>query len=186
MPHNELEGMKVAIIATDNFEEKEMTEPRKALDHAGAQTVLIAPNKGRIRAIQHDKPSETYIVDMALEDANPDHFDALMLPGGALNADRLRVEKKALDFVRQMDREEKPIAFICHAPWIIISARLARNRHFTGYHTITDDIINSGAHYEDVEVIRDSNWVSSRQPSDIPAFNREMLKLFAEHVPAHA
>ena len=186
MINNHLEGMKIAIIVTDNFEETEMTEPRKALDRAGAETVLFAPKKDRVRAIRHDKPGETYIVDGSLEDANPDHFDALLLPGGELNADKLRTEKKVLDFVRQMDRDGKPIAFICHAPWIIISAGLARNRHFTGYHTIKDDIRNAGGHYENVEVIRDKNWVSSRQPSDIPAFNREMLALFAEHVPAHA
>src|SRR5437763_12457896 len=111
-----------------------MTEPRKALDRAGAETVLIAPKKDSIRAFQHDKSGDTYLVDLALEDANPDNFDALMLPGGALNADKLRSEKKALDFVRQMDRDDKPIAFICHAPWVIISAGLVRNRHFTGYH----------------------------------------------------
>ncbi len=186
MSHNTLYGMKVAIIATDNFEEKEMTEPRKALDKAGAETVLIAPKKDQIRATQHDKPGEPFGVDLALEDANPDDFDALLLPGGALNADSLRTEKKVLDFVRQFDRDGKPIAFICHAPWIIISAGVATNRHFTGYRTIKDDIINAGGNYEDVEVIRDRNWISSRQPSDIPAFNREMLQLFAEHVPADA
>ncbi|SRR5581483_891542 len=181
-----LDGLRVAIIATDNFEEKEMTEPRTALDKAGAETVLIAPKKDRIRAVQHDKPGETYAVDLSLEEADPDEFDALMLPGGALNADHLRTERKAIEFVRQFERDGKPIAFICHAPWIVISAGLARGRHFTGYHTIKDDIINSGAHYDDKEVIRDRNWVSSRQPSDIPAFNREMLQLFSEHVPSHA
>ena len=186
MAQDKLEGMNVAIIVTDNFEEAEMDEPRKALENAGAETVLIAPKKDRVRATQHDKPGETYTVDLALKDADPDDFDALLLPGGALNADKLRTEKKALDFVRQMDRDGKPIAFICHAPWIIISAGIARNRHFTGYHTIKDDIINAGGNYEDIEVIRDRNWVSSRQPADIPSFNREMLKLFAEHMPAHA
>lgn len=186
MNHNDLDGLRVAIIATDNFEEKEMTEPRKALDKAGAETVLIAPKNESIRAMQHDKAGDTYDVDMALDDARPDDFDGLLLPGGALNADKLRVEKKVLDFVRQMERDGKPIAFICHAPWIIISAGLARDRHFTGYHTIKDDIINAGGKYEDLEVIRDRNWVSSRQPSDIPAFNREILALLSEHVPAHA
>ena len=186
MTHNTLDGIKVAIIATDNFEEQEMTEPRTALDSAGAETVLIAPNRDRIRAMQHDKHSATYTVDLSLDEASPADFDAVLLPGGALNADKLRTEQKALDFVRQMDRDGKPIAFICHAPWVIISAGLARDRHFTGYHTIKDDIINAGGNYEDAEVIRDRNWVSSRQPSDIPAFNRAMLQLFEEHVPAHA
>src|SRR5437016_2273238 len=150
---HDLDGMRVAIIVTDNFEQEEMTGPRKELDHAGAETILIAPKKDAVRAIQHDKAGQTFPVDESLEDANPDRFDALVLPGGALNADKLRVEKNALKFVQQMERDDKPIAFICHAPWVMISAGLVRNRHITGYHTIKDDIVNAGANYEDKEVI---------------------------------
>ncbi len=183
---NNLDGMKVAIIVTDNFEQVEMTEPRKALDHAGAETILIAPENDRVRGFQHDKAGETFVVDMQLEEADPNDFDALMLPGGALNADKLRVNKKALDFVQQMERDNKPIAFICHAPWVLISAGAVRNRSLTGYHTIKDDIVNAGGNYQDKQMVRDRNWVSSRQPSDIPAFNEAMISLFAEHVPAHS
>jgi protease I len=183
--HN-LDGMRVAILVTDNFEQVEMTGPRKALDEAGAETVLIAPKPEWVRGFQHDKVGDTFPVDTPLDEANSDRFDALVLPGGALNADKLRVESKAIKFVQQMERDDKPIAFICHAPWVMISAGLVRNRHMTGYHTIKDDIVNAGAKYDDAEVIRDRNWVSSRQPSDIPAFNEQMLQLFSERVPHHA
>ena len=183
MAQYDLDGLRVAILLTDNFEQVEMTEPRKALDEAGAETILISPKEGEVRGINHDKPGDTFKVDLPMERANPDDFDAVMLPGGALNADTLRADSKAEEFIRKMNADDKPIAFICHAPWLIISAGLARNRRFTGYHTIKDDIINAGGNYEDTEVIRDKNWVSSRQPKDIPAFNREMLQLFSEHVP---
>ncbi|HEY3876879.1 MAG TPA: type 1 glutamine amidotransferase domain-containing protein [Candidatus Kapabacteria bacterium] len=178
--------MTVAIIVDNNFEQVEMTAPREALEKAGAKTVLISPKGGSVQGFEHDKAGKTFPVEMELSDADPDEFDALLLPGGALNADKLRSEEKALNFVREMEADSKPIAFICHAPWIIISAGLAKGRHFTGYHTIKDDIQNAGAKYEDKEVIRDNNWVSSRQPSDIQAFNAEMLALFAEYVPEEA
>jgi protease I len=183
---HDLDGLRVAIIVNNNFEESEMSEPREALDNAGAETVLIAPNPDWVRSFKHDSPGQNYEVDMLLADANPDEFDAVMLPGGALNADKLRVEPKVLEFLRRFDRDNKPIAFICHAPWMLISAGITRNRNMTGYHTIKDDIVNSGAKYEDTEVLRDRNFVSSRQPSDIPAFNKKMIELFSEHIPAHA
>jgi len=119
-------------------------------------------------------------VDMTLEQAKPQDFDAVLLPGGALNADALRVNKKAQEFVRAIDEQGKPIAVICHGPWLLVSAGLVRGRRLTSYHTIQDDIRNAGGIWEDREVIRDGNWVSSRQPGDIPAFNGEMIKLFAE------
>ncbi|HWF45204.1 MAG TPA: type 1 glutamine amidotransferase domain-containing protein [Candidatus Kapabacteria bacterium] len=186
MAQHNLDGLRVAILVTDNFEQVEMTDPRDALDRAGAETVLISPKGGEVRGINHDKGGQTFKVDLSLSDANPDDFDALLLPGGAMNADKLRVEPNVQQFVRKMDKNEKPIAIICHAPWIVISAGLVRGRQLTGYHTIKDDLVNAGAHYEDKEVIRDRNWVSSRQPQDIPAFNREMLQLFSEHVLHHA
>ena len=186
MAQHNLDGLRVAVLVTDNFEQVEMTEPREALDKAGAETVLISLKSGEVRGMNHDKAGQTFKVDLSLDRANPDEFDALLLPGGAMNADRLRAEPKVQQFVRTMDKYEKPIAIICHAPWIVISAGLVRGRQITGYHTIKDDLINAGAHYEDKEVIRDRNWVSSRQPQDIPAFNREMLELFSERVPHQA
>ncbi|MDP4200881.1 MAG: type 1 glutamine amidotransferase domain-containing protein [Bacteroidota bacterium] len=186
MAQSDLTGMSVAIIVTDNFEESELTGPREALDNAGADTFLIAPKPEWVRGFRHDQAGDDFPVDQTLDEANPDEFDALLLPGGALNADRLRTEKRALEFVRRMNQEGKPIAFICHAPWVLISAGLVKDRRLTGFHTIKDDIINAGGKYEDTEVIRDRNWVSSRQPSDIHAFNEAMLELFSERVPAHA
>ncbi len=110
---------------------------------------------------------------------NPEEFDAVLIPGGALNADALRVEEKAKEFVRKIDQAGKPIAVICHGPWLLVSAGLVRGRKMTSYHTIQDDLRNAGANWEDSECVRDRNWVSSRQPSDIPVFNREMIELFA-------
>ncbi len=180
MAQKELEGLRVAILATDLFEESELIEPRKALDEAGAKTSVIAPKEGEIQAVQHDKKTKKVAVDLSLDKASPQEFDAVLLPGGAMNADALRVDKKAQEFVRQIDQAGKPIAVICHGPWLLVSAGLTRGRHMTSYHTIQDDVRNSGARWEDSEVIRDRNWVSSRQPSDIPAFNREMIRTFAE------
>ncbi len=180
MANKRLEDLRVAILLTQDFEQSEMTEPRKALQEAGARAVLIAPKPGQVQGVKHDQKASKFDVEMALDKANPDDFDAVLLPGGALNADALRVEPKAQEFVRKMDQDGKPIAVICHGPWLLVSAGLTRGRKMTSYHTIQDDIRNSGAEWEDREVVRDRNWVSSRQPSDIPAFNREMIELFAE------
>jgi protease I len=177
----DLEGMRVAILATSGVEQPELTEPRKALDEAGAHTTLIAPKGGKIKAMKHDQPGEEFDVDMTLDRANPEDFDAVLLPGGALNADALRMENAAQEFVRYMDDSGKPIAVICHAPWLLVSAGLVDGRTLTSYHTIQDDIRNAEGQWIDKEVVRDQNWVSSRQPSDIPVFNQEMIKLFREH-----
>ena len=170
--------LRVAILVTDGFEEAEMVEPRKFLDQQGAETVLIAPKPGEVGAMKHDKKSASYKVDLTLDQANPDDFDAVLLPGGALNADALRVESKAQEFVREINDERKPIAFICHAPWLLVSAGLVNGRRLTSYHTIRDDIENAGGKWTDQESVTDANWTSSRQPDDIPAFNQAMKKLF--------
>jgi len=176
-----LEGFRVAILATDLFEESELIEPRKALEEAGATTVVIAPHAGEIQAVQHDKKTTKVKVDMTLADADPDQFDAVLLPGGAMNADALRRDQLALEFVRRIDQTRRPVAVICHGGWLLISARLVRGRHLTSYHSIQDDFRNAGAFWADKEVVRDGNWVSSRQPSDIPRFNQEMITLFVDH-----
>jgi protease I len=175
-----LTGLKVAILATDGFEVAELVKPRKALEEAGARTTVIAPKEGPIQEFNHDEKGEKVNADLDLGSARAADFDAVLLPGGALNADALRVNKDAQKFVRGMDSAGKPIAVICHAPWLLISAGLTRGRKMTSYHTIADDVRNSGANWEDREVIRDGNWVSSRQPDDIPAFNREIISLFTE------
>jgi protease I len=180
MTDRTLSGLRVAIVATDGVEQSELTQPREALDKVGAKTTLISP-KEEIQAFKHFDKGDTLKVDVSLDQANPDDFDAVLLPGGALNADTLRVIEAAQKFVRAIDEAEKPVAVICHGPWLLISAELVEGRKLTSYHTIQDDLRNAGAEWVDQEVVRDENWVSSRQPADIPAFNREMISLFAEH-----
>jgi protease I len=180
MAEKQLQGLRVAIIATDLFEEAELIEPRKALQEAGAQVVVIAPKAGEIQAVQHDKKTQKVKVDMTLDEARPNDFDAVLLPGGAMNADALRMERKAQEFVRNIDEAGKPIAVICHAPWLLVSAGLVGGRQMTSYFTIQDDLKNAGANWVDEAAVRDRNWVSSRQPTDIPVFNRNMMELFSE------
>lgn len=175
-----LQGMRVAILATDGVEDSELREPRKALQEAGAETKLFAPKEGSIQSFKHHDKAGTFNVDMTLAQADPSQFDGVLLPGGALNADTLRVQPRAQEFVREMDRQGKPIAVICHAPWLLVSAGCVRGRTMTSYHTIQDDIRNAGASWKDEEFVRDRNWVSSRQPSDIAVFNREIIHLFSE------
>ena len=176
-----LEGFRVAILATDLFEESELIEPCKALDEAGATTVVIAPHAGEIQAVQHDKKTQKVKVDMTLAEADPDQFDAILLPGGAMNADALHREQLAQEFVRRIDQTRRPVAVICHGGWLLISARLVRGRHLTSYKTIQDDFRNAGAFWADKEVVRDGNLVSSRQPSDIWRFNQELINLFVDY-----
>jgi len=180
MAEKNLQGVRVAILATDGVEEVELTGPRKALMEAGAKTMLVAPKSGRIQAMNHHDKSSHLSVDSTLATTRPEDFDALLLPGGALNADALRVEAAAQDFVRRMDQAGKPIAVICHGPWLLASAGLVKGHTLTSYHTIRDDVRNAGGQWVDEEVVRDQNWVSSRQPADLPAFNREMIALFSE------
>lgn len=180
MPETRLPQMRIAILATDGFEESELMLPRAALEASGAKAVIISPEDDQIQGMKHHDKSKKADVDLPLADADSGDYDAVLLPGGMLNADALRAEKAAQEFVREIDRARKPIAVICHGPWLLVSAGLVRGRTLTSYHTIQDDIRNAGGNWKDQEVVRDANWVSSRQPSDIPAFNREMLALFAE------
>jgi protease I len=175
-----LHGMKVAILATDGVEQSELAVPRQVLEEAGAKTTLLAPKSGKIQAMKHDEKVEQFTVDALLDWAKPDDYDAVLLPGGALNADALRMESAAREFVKKIDHAGKPIAVICHAPWLLISADLVKGRKLTSYHTIQDDLRNAGAEWADQSVVREGNWVSSRQPSDIPTFNREVIRLFGE------
>ena len=176
----DLADFRVAILATDGVEDAELRDPKQALEKAGATTTLIAPKQETIQSFKHFDKANKFAVDMTLAEADAKEFDAVLLPGGALNADTMRVQSSAQEFVREMDRQGKPIAVICHAPWLLVSAGLVRGRTMTSYHTIQDDIRNAGAKWQDAEVVRDRNWVSSRQPSDIPAFNRAMIEMFSE------
>jgi deglycase len=181
MTSPQLRGMRVAIVATDDFEQSELTEPKHALEAAGAKALILAPTTGEIQGMNHDEKADRFPVDQALAEADPEQFDAVLLPGGALNADALRVVPEAKNFVAMIDRAGKPIAVICHGPWLLVSAGLVRGRKMTSYHTIEDDLRNAGADWQDAETVRDRNWISSRKPADLPAFNRAMLALFAEH-----
>ena len=176
----DLKNVRVAVLLTDGFEEAEFAKPKEALDKAGAKVTVFSPTGGEVQAFKHHDKSKKYKSDKKLDEAKPDQFDALLLPGGALNADALRVEKKAQEFAQAIDRAGKPVAVICHGPWLLVSAGLTGGRKITSYHTIQDDLRNAGADWQDSEVVVDRNWVSSRKPDDIPAFNREMLKLFAQ------
>jgi len=175
-----LTGRRVAIIVTDGFEQIELTSPREALEKAGAKTFVIAPKGGEVQGFKHHDKADRIKVDMTLDKADPSEFDAVLLPGGVINADAIRVEQKAQSFVKEMDRAGKPIAVICHGPWLLVSAGLVRDRSITSWPTLQDDLRNAGARWQDKECIRDRNWVSSRKPDDLPVFNEEMTKLLAE------
>lgn len=168
---------RVAVIATDGFEESELTEPVKALRDAGAEVVIVSTKAEPIQAFKHHQPSITVEVDTTLDRTSADEFDALLLPGGALNADQMRAEPKAQQFVQQINESGKPMAVICHAPWLLVSAGVARGRTLTSWPTITDDLRNAGAEWVDREVVVDGNLVTSRGPKDIPAFNEALIAL---------
>jgi protease I len=175
-----LAGKKVAILVADGFEQSEMVEPRDALREAGAQALIVSPAKGKVRGWQHSEWGDTFPVEIPLEGANANDFDALLLPGGVMNPDKLRADQKAVQFVREFFREGKPVAAICHGPWTLIDADVVKGRQMTSYHSIRSDLINAGAKWVDEEVIVDNGLVTSRKPSDIPAFNRKMIEEFAE------
>ena len=173
-------GFRVAVLATDGFEESELTEPVKALRGAGAQVTILSLKPGQIQAVRHDLDKTLKVtVDRTIRDASAEEFDAVHLPGGTVNADSLRMVPEVRAFLRAMQAAGKPIAAICHAPWELVSAGLVRGRTLTSYHTIQDDIRNAGGNWVDQGVVEDGNWVTSRQPGDLPAFNKAMVKLFA-------
>ena len=176
----DLTGKKIAFIATNGVEEPELAEPWKAVQEAGGTPVLLSSEQGSITALQGDwDRGGSYAVDGTLADATADDFDALVLPGGTLNADNMRVEQDALRLVREFDVAGKPIAAICHAPWILIEAGLAQGRRLTSYHSLSTDLENAGAEWVDEEVVVDGRLVTSRNPGDLEAFNREALAMFA-------
>ncbi len=180
MAENKLDGVRVAILVSSCFEQSELTEPRKALEEAGAMTHIVSVQPGTIRAMKNDEKADTFNVDFTLDQVTPDDFDAVLLPGGVFNSDFLRADERAQELVRAFDTVGKPIAVICHAPWLLISAGLVEGRTLTSYYTIEDDVRNAGGRWIDQEVVRDDNWVSSREPADLPAFNREMIIMFDE------
>ena len=179
MAQAELNGLKVAILVAEGFEQVEMTEPRKALDDVGAITSIVSPKEGRVRAWKFTEWGDEYPVDIKLGDAQPQDFDALLLPGGVINPDKLRMQPEAVAFVKAFFDADKPVATICHGPWTIIEAGAARGRQITSWPSLQTDLRNAGAEWVDQEAVVDGNLVSSRKPDDIPAFNREMISLFS-------
>jgi protease I len=174
-----LRGVRVAILATDGFEQSELLEPRRALDQAGAITKVVSLQRGEIKGWNHKEWGETIAVDATVDSAEAKHFDALLLPGGVMNPDSLRMNAKAVAFVKAFFIAKKPVAAICHGPWTIIEAGAARDRTLTSWPSLKTDIQNAGGGWVDQETVVDGNLVTSRNPKDIPAFNREIVKLFA-------
>jgi protease I len=180
MAQKTLTGKRVAILATDGVEQEELTRPRDALEAAGANTSVVSPKTDQIKAWQHGTWGDKIAVDVPLSSAKADDFDALMLPGGVMNPDRLRMDPKAVEFVRSFFAKGKPVAAICHAPWMLVEADVVRGRTITSWPSLRTDLKNAGADWVDREVVTDEGLVTSRKPDDIPAFNRKMIEEFSE------
>ena len=177
-----LDGKKVAILVTDGFEQVEMTKPRQALQDAGAETKIVSIKSGKIQGMHHADKGDKFDVDLTLDDANSDDFDALLIPGGLMNPDTLRANDDALEFARRFFEEGKPVAAICHGPWVLADAGLLRGRTVTSWPNIKHDIKNAGGKWVNEEVVVDNGLVTSRKPDDIPAFNEKMIEEFAEGI----
>lgn len=182
--NHHLEGKKVAILATDGFEKSELEDPREALHAAGADTYIVSPTTDAIKSWDKDHFGDTVAVDVRLQSADPDDYDALLLPGGVMNPDKLRVVPEVVEFVRAFFDAGKPVAAICHGPQLLIEANVARGRRLTSFPSIRTDLINAGAEWVDESVVVDQGLVTSRKPADIPAFNEKMIEEFAEGVHA--
>ncbi|HTP67820.1 MAG TPA: type 1 glutamine amidotransferase domain-containing protein [Dongiaceae bacterium] len=174
-----LKGVRVAILATGGFEQDELMKPRQALNEAGAETTVVSPNGGEIRGWKHTEWGDRISVDESLKNVAPEHFDALLLPGGVISPDKLRMEPKAVQFVRSFFNAGKPVAAICHGPWSVIEAGAAYGRRIASWPSLKTDLRNAGAEWIDEEAVIDRNLVSARKPDDIPAFNKAMIELFA-------
>ncbi|MHB8381360.1 MAG: type 1 glutamine amidotransferase domain-containing protein [Candidatus Binataceae bacterium] len=174
-----LKGKKIAILLTNGVEQVELTEPRKALDEEGAETALVSPAEGKIQAMKHNEKGDTFKVDVALGSADPNDYDALLLPGGVSNPDELRTNPEAVSFVKAIFAKGKPVAAICHGPWMLVEADVVRGRTLTSWPSLQTDIRNAGATWVDREVVRDSQLTTSRKPDDIPAFIGEMVASFS-------
>ena len=181
-----LNGKRVAILVAEGFEQAEMVEPRKALEKAGADTFIVSPARDEVQGWKHFDKADRFDVDVPLEKAQAEEFDALLLPGGVANPDQLRGNRAAVQFVKHFVDAGKPIGVICHGPWTLIEAGGVKGRTITSWPTLRTDLQNAGANWVDEEVVVDHGIVSSRKPDDLPAFNRKILEEFAEGVHAHA
>src|ERR1700758_1090073 len=174
-----LKGKKVAILAADIFERVELEKPRQALEDAGADVEVVSLEKGEIKGFDHFEPATTVHVDRTVEEVSPADYDALMIPGGVGNPDQLRGDENVVSFVRDFHEAGKPMAVICHGPWVLVESGVVRGRRVTSWPTLETDIRNAGGEWVDEDVVVDANIVTSRKPDDIPAFNREMLRIFS-------
>jgi protease I len=181
----ELTGKRIAILVTDGFEQVEMTAPRKALDDAGAVTTLISPKSGQVQGWNHQDKADRFVVEQDLQSANANDYDALLLPGGVANPDQLRMIPKAVAFAKSFFTAHKPVAAICHGPWLLAEAGVVRGHNVTSWPSLKTDLSNAGAHWKDTPVLVDRGLVTSRKPDDIPAFNQKMIEEFShQQVPA--
>lgn len=180
MAETKLDGKKIAILATDGFEHSELFEPMKALKAAGAEVEILSIKEGEIKSWKDKNWGETLAVDTLVKSAKVENFDGLLIPGGVINPDKLRMDKDAVEFVRDMATAGKPIAAICHGPWVLVEADVVSGRKVTSWGSIKTDLINAGADWVDEEVVSDQGFVTSRKPDDIPAFNKKMIEEFAE------
>jgi len=175
-----LNGKKVAILVADGFEQVELTSPKQALEEAGAKTHIISPKHDKVKGWEHTEWGDEFPVDVPLEQANANDYDALLLPGGVMNPDKLRTSKQAVQFVRNFFEQQKPVAAICHGPWVLVEADVVKGRKVTSYESIQTDLKNAGANWVDQEVVVDQGLVTSRKPDDLPAFNRKLVEEIAE------
>ncbi|MFC3079858.1 type 1 glutamine amidotransferase domain-containing protein [Phenylobacterium terrae] len=180
MANERLDGCRVAVLATDGFEQVELTKPVEALKQAGAQVEVIAPKGGQIQGYNHHDKGDMIPVDRQLSEADPEAYQALVLPGGVINPDQLRLEPEAIEFIRSFVQSAKPIAAICHGPWTLIDAGGVQGRRMTSWPSLKTDLTNAGAQWEDSEVVTDRGLVTSRKPDDLPAFCAKMIEEFAE------
>lgn len=176
----ELNNRKIAILATDGFEQIELTSPKEALEKAGAQAHVIAPQGDSIQGWNHHDKGDQIAVDRTLDQVSPSDYDALMLPGGPLNPDQLRTNDQAVQFVKAFFEAAKPVAAICHGPWTLVEADVVKGRTMTSWPSLKTDLRNAGATWVDEEVVVDEGLVTSRNPHDLPAFNRKMVEEFCE------
>ena len=188
MAEHDISGKKVAFLLTDGVEQIELTSPWEAVKDAGGEPVLVSPKQGTVQGFDGVEKGETFTVDLDVADADPDEFDALVLPGGVVNADFLRVNEDAQHFARAFFEAHKPVASICHGPWLLIEAGVVKGRDMTSYHTLATDLKNAGANWTDEEVVVDQGFVTSRNPDDLPAFNDKLVEEIAEgeHAGQHA
>jgi len=176
-----LNGKKIAIFATDGVEQAELVEPRKAVEEAGAETELLSLDTGEIQAMNSDiNPADKFSVDKKVTDASPDDYDGVILPGGTVNADRLRMDADVISFLQTFFKSGKPVGAICHAPWELVEADLVKGRTLTSFPSLQTDIRNAGGEWVDEEVVVDQGLVTSRNPGDLPAFNAKLVEEFAE------